>query len=370
MASHFSPGLTVSTRHTVRKRRELPIKGEILVKLGDAVVGDTVVARAELEGELRIVRVAEELGVAPQEAVQALKVSVGQHLSQGETLAELRGLWGLFRSTVVAPAGGTVEFISAATGHIGLRAAPKLLSLPAYIKGTVVEIDDQRAVVIQAEATFVQGIFGVGGERIGTLSMLAVSADEAVDERHIPADASGLVLVGGRSPTPAALYCAAKRGAVGFVTGSVSGETLRAYLGYDIGIALTGDEALSMTVIVTEGFGDIAMGERALAALRAADGQPVSINGATQVRAGAQRPEIIAPASAAEIAATKASQGLDVGARVRVIRVPYFGAVGQVADLVQAPMRIETGAWARVLKITLLDGRCITVPRANVELLE
>jgi hypothetical protein len=55
---------------------------------------------------------------------------------------------------------------------------------------------------------------------------------------------------------------------------------------------------------------------------------------------------------------------------VRVIRVPYFGAVGQVADLVQAPMRIETGAWARVLKVTLLDGRCITVPRANVELLE
>lgn len=370
MANHFSPGLTVSARHTVRKRRELPIKGEILAKLGEPVRGDTVVARAELEGELRIVRVAEDLGVAPEEAVQALKVSVGQRVTQGEVLAELRGLWGLFRSTVVAPSAGTVEFISAATGHIGLRAAPKLLSLPAYINGTVVEIDDQRAVVIQAEATFVQGIFGVGGERIGKLSMLSVSADEAVEERHIPADASGLVLVGGRSPTPAALHCAAQRGAVGFVTGSVSGDTLRSYLGYDIGIALTGDEAVSMTVIVTEGFGEIAMGERVLATLRAANGQPVSINGATQVRAGAQRPEIIAPASSAEVTVPSARSGLDVGARVRVIRVPYFGAVGQVAELVQAPKRIETGAWARVLKVTLLDGRSITVPRANVELLE
>lgn len=370
MANLFSPGLTVSTRYTVRKRRELPIKGEILVKQGCPVASDSIVARAELEGELRIVRVAEELGVAPDEAVQALRVSTGQKVSPGELLAELRGLWGLFRSTVLAPAAGTIEFISAATGHVGLRAAPRLLNLPAYINGTVVEIDGERAVVIESEATFVQGIFGVGGERVGKLTVLNVAADEVVEERHIPVDASGCVLVGGRSPTAAALRCAAQRGAVGFVTGSVSGETLRAYLGYEIGIALTGDEAVTMTVILTEGFGEIAMGERVLSALRAVDGQPVSINGATQVRAGAQRPEIIAPPSSLSLTEARASAGLVVGARVRVIRVPYFGAVGQVSDLVQAPARIETGALARVLRVTLLDGSSITVPRANVELLE
>lgn len=370
MANLFSPGLVVSPRHTVRKWRELPIRGEILVRPGDSVTGNSVVARAELEGELRIVRVAEELGIAPEDAQKALRVTIGQKVAVGDTLAEMRGLWGLFRSTVVAPAPGTVEFLSSSTGHLGLRAAPKLLSLSAYINGTVVAVEDERAVVIESEATFVQGIFGVGGERTGCLKMLGVAPDAAVREEDVPDDAAGLVLVGGRSPTPQALMRAAQAGAVGFVTGSISGETLAGYLGYDIGIALTGDEAVQMSVIVTEGFGDIAMGERVLTTLRSVDGREVSINGATQVRAGAQRPEIIAPASSATLATGSGSKGLEVGARVRIIRVPHFGQVGQVAELPHQPEQIETGAFARVLKVTLGDGTLITVPRANVELFE
>ncbi len=374
MGSLFSPGLAVSSRHTVQKRRELPIKGEILVRQGERVTGDTVVARAELEGELRIVRVAESLGVSPEEVHKALRVSIGQQVEAGQTLAEIQGLWGLFRSSVSAPTAGTVEFVSASTGHLGLRAAPKLLTLSAYISGTVFAVEDQRAVVIESEATFVQGIFGVGGEKTGRLKLLDVSPDAAVTEADLPREAQGLVLVGGRSPTPQALAEASKRGAVGFVTGSISGETLRQYLGYDIGIALTGDEAVPMTVIVTEGFGDIAMGERVLATLRAVDGEPASINGATQVRAGAQRPEVIAPASNARAGAEARTRedgaGLRVGARVRIIRVPHFGSAGTVSGMPHNLVKIGTGAWARVLEVTLVNGAVITVPRANVELVE
>jgi len=369
MPSLFSPGLQATSRTLIRRRRELPLKGEILVRPGDRVRGEQAVAKAELEGELRIVRAAEALGVMPDDLPALLRVREQQQVERGEILAEMRGLWGLLRSTVTAPVAGTIEFISPSTGHIGVRGAPKVLSLSAYIDGVVASVDEGRAVVIEQESTFVQGIFGVGGERVGTLRLLGVSAGTALTEEHIPGEASGQVLVGGHSPTAAALEKAARAGAVGFVTGSVRGEALRDYLGYDIGIAMTGDEDVPMTVIVTEGFGSISMGERALAALGAVDGAAVSINGATQVRAGAVRPEIIARSSAGAGDGRHESRGLEIGALVRCIRVPYFGELGHIVDLPHQPAIIGTGAKARVLVVKLSGGDTITVPRANVETL-
>jgi hypothetical protein len=161
-------------------------------------------------------------------------------------------------------------------------------------------------------------------------------------------------------------------GAVGFVTGSIDDHTLREYVGRDIGVAVTGDENISMTLIVTEGFGPLPMGQRVWETLRAMNGARASLNGATQVRAGAVRPEIISAAHVqfgSSIREEAGATGLQVGSRVRLIRVPFFGQSGTVEDLPHDPQRIETGAWSRVLTARLDDGRIVTVPRANVELL-
>jgi hypothetical protein len=369
MSKALTPALAVTCRTTIRRRRDLPIAGEVLVREGDVVAGSQVVARAQLDGELRLVRVAELLGIPTSDLPSALRVAEGDKVEEGTLLAELRGLWGLFRSTVLSPMAGTIEFISSATGHVGVRAPSTPLNLSAYIDGRVVSVEPQRSVIIEAESTFVQGIFGVGGERRGKLRVLPVSADTVVNEEHIPDRAEGEVLVGGHSPNSGALAKAAKGGAVGFITGSIDDRALREYVGYDIGVALTGDENVSMTLILTEGFGSLPVSERVLATLRLIDGEIVSINGATQVRAGAQRPEIIGPMGPAAHGHDSGERSLSVGARIRVIRVPYFGAQGVVTDLPHELAPIETGAFVRVLAATLDDGRQVTVPRANVELL-
>ena len=61
------------------------------------------------------------------------------------------------------------------------------------------------------------------------------------------------------------------------------------------GWRLPAARTLGITVIVTEGFGDIAMAERTFDMLKDHAGDDASVNGATQIRAGVMRPEIIIP---------------------------------------------------------------------------
>ena len=238
----------------------------------------------------------EMLNLSPQESLKHLCVSEGDVVVEGQELARLVGLWGLFRTSVQAPIAGTVEFVSAATGHIGLRGTPSTIQLKAYIDGRVAKVYPGRGVVVETEASFIQGIFGVGGERTGAVRMLSLEADVVVGEEHIPESCAGQVLVGGHSPTLPALRKAAARGAVGLITGSIDDRTLQAYVGHEIGIALTGDERVPMTLIITEGFGVLPMNRRIAQLLAASEGARCSINGATQVRAGAVRPEIVTQA--------------------------------------------------------------------------
>jgi len=371
MAQAFTPALTVTSRQLLRRRRELPIPGDILVKLGDVVSAEQTVARAFLEGELCLVRVAESLGIGPAEVEGALQVGIAADVKAGEVIAQVRGLWGLFKGTVVSPISGTMEFVSQSTGHVGIRAAPRKLELSAYLAGTVVEVVGARSVVIEAEVAFVQGIFGVGGEQVGTVQLLNLDPTTKITEVNIPDRAPGAILIGGHSPSSAAITKARDAGAVGFITGSIDDRALRDYVGRDIGVAVTGDEDVSMTLIITEGFGSLPMGQRVWSILRSLHGARASLNGATQVRAGALRPEIVSltPADSAEhVTGSCGTAGLVEGAKVRLIRVPFFGYTGIVEELPHDLQQIETGAWARVLKARLDDGRVVVVPRANVEL--
>ena len=88
---------------------------------------------------------------------------------------------------------------------------------------------------------FIQGIFGVGGERHGTVHLLDIPNDKVVLVDDIPEDCASKILIGGRSPSIDALRCAENRGAVGFITASIDDRVLSQYVGFDIGIALTGD---------------------------------------------------------------------------------------------------------------------------------
>jgi hypothetical protein len=373
MGTAYTPGLTVSANTVILKTRRLPIKGEVLVQEGDLVQPDTVVARALLPGILQTVRVAQMLGIEPKQIHSALKVKEGDTVEKDQVIAETKGFLGLFRGVAKSPVAGTVELISEVTGHVGVRQPPTVIDVNAYVQGRVVKVLPQEGAVIETQGALIQGIFGVGGERRGTLRVLVSSPNETLTAQHIPDDVAGQILVGGAAVEADAITRAAERGAVGIVAGGIRDTDLIRYLGRDIGVAITGSEDIPLSIIVTEGFGAIQMASRTFRLLKSLEGKTASINGATQIRAGVIRPEIIVPledpSHLPESPPAREAQMLDIGSAVRIIREPYFGRLGTVVELPPELMEIESGTHARVLKAKLDDGTVAVVPRANVEII-
>ncbi|RKY60089.1 MAG: hypothetical protein DRP95_04505, partial [Candidatus Latescibacterota bacterium] len=99
-----------------------------------------------------------------------------------------------------------------------------------------------------------------------------------------------------------------------------------------------------------------------------------SISGATQIRAGVIRPEVVVPRP--ELAPEDVGEermdarGVEVGDTVRLIRAPLFGRIGRVIGLPPEPRQIPTESVTRVLEVELEGGERVVVPRANVERME
>jgi len=375
MAHAYTPGLKVAHQTSLRRERRLPMKGDVLVAVGDAVRRDQIVARTELPGNVSTVNLVNRLGITPEELPRYMLKAEGDAVQVGEPLAETRPLIKWFKTIVKAEASGTVESISTVTGQIMLREPPLPVEVPAYIDGIVVEVLPDEGVVVETNGAFVQGIFGVGGECWGSLHLMAGSLGDPLEPSRITADCRGKIIVASGLVSHAAIERAREAGAIGVIGAGVRDQDLRELLGFDLGVAITGSEDIGLTVILTEGFGEIAMARRTYEIFEACDGSEASISGATQIRAGVLRPEIIVPAGSNDPArkpesSPTHSEGMTEGDLLRVIRAPYFGRIGKVAELTADLRRVESGARVRVLEVEFEDGSRAVVPRANVELIE
>jgi hypothetical protein len=374
MAHAYTPGLKVSEKTVVRKERKLPLWGDVLVNKGDRVRSEDVVARALLPGPVHPKNLAGELGISPSELKNALLVKKGEAIKKGQVIARARVFFGLFKVEAISPVDGYLEDFSEITGQVILRENPVPVEVLAYIDGVVESVLPREGVIIRTVAALVQGIFGVGGERTGTLKVAVDSPYEVLRAERLNEEYRGAIVVGGRTADIEAINKAAEVGIKALVLGSIDDGILKDYVGYDIGVAITGNENVPFTLIITEGFGDLPMAERTFNLFKKFEGLNASANGATQIRAGVQRPEVIIfrkDTDPFEEVEDKLESGqLDIGTTVRIIRDPYFGEIGKVVELPNEPIIIETESKVRVLKVRLADGREVVVPRANVELIE
>ncbi|TKS60559.1 MAG: hypothetical protein EWM72_01293 [Nitrospira sp.] len=374
MAHSYTPGLTVTDCAVIWRRRQLPLPGTVLVKAGDRVQSNQPVARAELPGKVYPLNLANQLGVAPDEIKEYLIKKEGDAVQKGEILAENKPLIKWFKTEIRSPVTGKVESLSTVTGQVLLREPPRVLELLGYVDGTIVEIHPNQGVTVETTCSLVQGIFGIGGETSGELVVAVTSPDEALMPTHLKPDMKGKIVVGGSFLSAETMAKAKEIDVAGLVVGGIHDKDLRTLLGYDLGVAITGTEQVGFTLILTEGFGTIPMAQKTFALLSAHTGEKASISGATQIRAGVIRPEIIIPRRAGSLTGISTAlperDGIQIGDPVRIIRDPLFGKIGEVSALPSDLQKIPTESEVRVLEVKFADGSRAVIPRANIEVIE
>lgn len=359
---------TVSPLTTVRKVRRLPLKGTVHVVTGQKVEPSTVVAETLVPGRTHMVAAAKIMNIEPGELSKAMVKKVGDRVQAGEVMARHTAFFGLIRGQCQSPATGVVEHISDVTGQVVIREPEVPVAVKAYLAGTVTKVLPEEGVEVETTAAFIQGIFGIGGEGSGKLVMAANGPGEVLTPRQITDGHRGCILVGGSLVTAAALRRAEKVGVRGIICGCIHHKDLCNYLGYEIRVASTGHEDISLSLVITEGFGQIPMAQKTFALLKTLEGLEASINGSTQLGAGVLSPEIVVPRTGKGLTQETAAKGLEIGGRVRLVRNPWFGKLGKVIALPVELQKIESEARVRVVEVELEGGRQVTVPRANVEI--
>jgi hypothetical protein len=372
MAHSYTPGLRVAESTVITKERRLPLRGKVVVHEGEHLTADKVVARTELPGNVTPLNAANMLGILPDEVAKSLLVKPGDPITKDQIIAESKAFFGLSKNRLKSPITGTLESVSETTGQLILRDPPIPVEVDAYVDGRITTVFPEEGVEIQAQGAFIQGIFGIGGETYGAIQMACKAPDEILDENKISGDVQGKILVGGSLVTLGALKKAIDGKAAAIVVGGFSSLDLRKLLGYELGVAITGSEQIGVTLVLTEGFGKIAMAARTFNLLKSHEGHKASCSGATQIRAGVMRPEIIiARKDVAHHAESKREVGsLDVGTVLRIIRDPYFGKIGKVTALPPELTKLDTETMVRVLEVQFDNGEKAILPRANVEIIE
>jgi len=371
MAHAYTPGLKVLESTSIEKERRLPLKGEVLVEKGAEVVPEKIVARTHLPGNVQMVNIANLLNVDAQDVPEFMLIDVEQNISKGGLLAETKGLFGLFKSEVKSPVDGVLESVSSVTGQVVIREAPIPVEIDAYMNGNVSDVMNKEGVVISSNGVFIQGIFGMGGENRGHLRVLVDSREEELTEEMITEESKGCVIIGGSYISLKAYKKAISMGVAAVVVGGFNYHDLEDILGYTLGVAITGSEDIGTSLIITEGYGKIPMGGRSFDILKKYDGSFTSVNGATQIRAGVIRPEIVIPFNDVDSLDSTLNNegGITEGSLVRVIRSPYFGHIGTVTSLPHELQKMESETMVRVAEVKI-DDQNFVIPRANLEMVE
>jgi len=284
------------TETVVRKTRRLPTEGEVHVGLGENVSPDSIIASClKPNPDIRDVNIYNDLRTYGEDARRHMMKGLGDEVRAAEVLARRRGFLGFGKYESVSPIDGTIEHLSYSSGRAFIRGKPIHLEVSAHIPGEVIEVFPGEGAVVETEAAMIQGVFGVGGESHGELAMATDSPDEVLSKDRILDSHLDKVIVGGAQVLPGALDRAVEVGVRGVICGGIRQKDLIEFLGYEMGVGITGGEDIGLTLIITEGFGNRPVDNALHRLLTDFTGKIACIDGQTQIRHRMIRPEIILP---------------------------------------------------------------------------
>ena len=346
---YFPVQTTITPRIAIRRERLLPAPGEVLVRTGDLVGPTDVVARCSMPGKIYILDVSRSLRVSREQVSDYVRKDIGDLVRKDEVLALPSGLVGRLKAACKSPVDGTI--VDVRDGLVLIESSTGFYELVAHLSGQITNVMPNWGVVISTTGALIQGVWGSGGEATGVIKMVVDSPGKPLRARSLDVSCQGTLVVGGWVLDRDAIQQAKEAQVRGIIAGGVDADLAPLY------------QALSLPVMVTEGFGHLPMSDHTFELLNSNLGREAMLSAGT-------RPEVIIPRrleGETPVEDLRPAR-LSIGMRVRVSRDPYLGVMATLAHLPDRPRRIESGATVPVAELHP-DGEneSIFVPLANLE---
>jgi len=250
------------------------------------------------------------------------------------------------------------------------------------MRGRVVDITRRGGVIIETRAAIIQGTIGAGNQVAGILTFwnssspfqpssafLANTSRGAIPS--LPITGPTILVV----PGPlnfAMLRQAMNMGVAGIVASSISSRDLEGFLGTNL-IALINSMDIelayaplpSLTLLLTEGLGTVAMPPRTINLLSQYQGSMALLSGMTFIRQSIY-PELIISLPVQEFQQSwrqvQPDPTLSVGSQVRICSGSYEGAIGEIVYLYIYMQTFASGVRGRAARVRLEDGSTLIMP--------
>lgn len=336
---------------TIQRERMLPVRGIVHARLNQRVSATDVVAEARWSREHVLVDVARKLGLSNAAADRLVRVHMGDEVAANALIAATSGM---FAREVRTPREGRV--VAVGGGQVLLEVGDVNVQLRAGIPGMVMQIFQDRGVLIQTVGSLIQGVWGNGRIEMGLMISMMDSPDAILEAGRLDVSLRGSVILGGHCPDADVLRAASELPVRGLILSSIQPD------------ALPVAAQMRYPIVVTDGFGQLPMNTAAYRLLSTNSKRDVTVNAETFDRYSGARPEVIIPLPVTqEPPIPDDVESFATGKQVRLRTMPHRGAIASIVRIHSGLRALPSGLRAPCADVRLEDGETVLIPLANLE---
>lgn len=330
-----------------KKRRDI-FTGAPLVKPLQEVTPQDEIAEGYLVDDFINVSLPADVELSTSQFLSSLTVKEGDYVERGQVLFSRKGLLGYGSAQLTCPKDGVVIKIDHYQFLITIKTQRATKPIKSFYGGKVTSVE-RNSVTIEGQGHFLQGVYGVGAERISELANIG-RYNEILDSLNFPVF-KNKILCGLESCSLNFLLEAVKNEIAGLILGWLDYEILSKFCSSDV--FFKAPEGFCLVLL--EKFSQANLQERFKKFFEVCDGTLASVCPKTQIRSGSLRPEIWAWGKTFEHQATK---------RYRVISDEHWGQETDELEFLKDQLMLESGVVTSCAKV---GAKQVVVPLANLE---